>query len=31
MQEFYESVLNGIIKRQQLRLYKGDYFFYREL
>lgn len=30
-QEFYESVINGIIKRQQLGLYRGDYFFYMEL
>lgn len=31
MQEFYESVLNGIIKRQHLRLYKGDFHYYKEL
>lgn len=30
-QEFYEAVINGIIKRQQLGLYRGDYFFYLEL
>ena len=30
-QEFYEAVINGIIKRQQLGLYRGDYFFYQEL
>ena len=31
MQEFYEGVINGIIKRQQLNLYKGEYFYYLEL
>lgn len=31
MQEFYESVLNGIIQRNKLKLYRGDYFLYREL
>lgn len=31
MQEFYESVINGIIKRHQLGLYKGDYHYYLEL
>lgn len=31
MQEFYESVLNGIIKRHDLKLYKGDFHYYREL
>lgn len=31
MQEFYEAVINGIIKRHQMGLYKGDYFFYSEL
>ena len=31
MQEFYESVLNGIIHRNKLKLYRGDYFLYREL
>lgn len=31
MQEFYESVLNGVIKRHQLGLYKGDYHYYQEL
>lgn len=31
IQEFYEGVINGIIKRQQLGLYRGDYFFYQEL
>jgi hypothetical protein len=31
VQEFYEAVINGIIKRNQLALYQGDYFFYSEL
>lgn len=31
MQEFYESVINGIIKRYQLGLYKGDFYYYQEL
>lgn len=31
MQEFYESVLNGIIRRYQLLLYKGDFHYYQEL
>ena len=31
MQEFYESVINGIIKRFQLGLYQGEYFYYLEL
>jgi hypothetical protein len=31
MQEFYEGIINGIIKRQQLGLYRGDFFFYQEL
>lgn len=31
MQEFYESILNGIIKRNQLGLYKGEYSYYLEL
>lgn len=31
MQEFYESVINGVIKRHQLALYKGDFNYYLEL
>ncbi|CAK60423.1 unnamed protein product (macronuclear) [Paramecium tetraurelia] len=31
MQEFYESVINGIIKRFQLGLYQGEYPYYNEL
>ena len=31
VQEFYEAVINGIIKRNELKLYQGDYFFYSEL
>ena len=30
-QEFYEGVINGVIKRQQLGLYRGDFIFYQEL
>ena len=31
IQEFYESVLYGIIKRNELGLYQGSFFFYKEL
>jgi hypothetical protein len=31
MQEFYESVINGIIKRYQMGLYRGEYQYYMEL
>ncbi|KAM3129438.1 hypothetical protein pb186bvf_018430 [Paramecium bursaria] len=31
MQEFYESIINGIIKRFQLGLYQGEYQYYIEL
>ncbi|KRX04426.1 hypothetical protein PPERSA_00195 [Pseudocohnilembus persalinus] len=31
MQEFYESVINGIIRRYQMGLYQGEYQYYLEL
>ena len=31
MQEFYEAVINGIMKRHQMGLYKGDYVYFHEL